>query len=161
MSYVTDPESVVSPLACIVDGPLKTAIRDTRDALVSAQTNITALSPYVFSFFFAGIPTDLQTMYVHFFPVAVTLPATLTGSKIAASEYGPTAETVLTVKKRTAAGVSSNIGTFTYAQTTGACTVAFTDAVSFAAGDSLLISNQADNDASAQGFAWTFVATRA
>jgi hypothetical protein len=109
---------------------------------------------------FSDLPTDAQEMWRYFFPVAATLPASLTGSKIGGSFYGPTAETVLTLKKRTAAGVVTTIGTFTYAQTTGAVTVAFTAAVSFAAGDALMICNQATKDVSAQGFAWTFLATR-
>lgn len=113
---------------------------------------VNAIQPRHLHTFFPGVPANSAIMFRMIVPFAFTLPVACAGSTAKCSN--PTASTVLSIKK----GVTE-VGTITFAQTTGVATFAAAAAASFAVGDELTIVNQADNDATANDFAISLALT--
>lgn len=110
--------------------------------------------PYDVVGYFPTKPTNGQLLFVMRLARAVTLPASLTGSK-ADLQTAATAETVFSIKK---GGVEFGTITFAISGTTG--TFASASGASFAAGDILTIYGPASADATAAGLSWTLIGSR-
>jgi hypothetical protein len=115
------------------------------------------------SFFRPGLPTASELVLKYIFPVAAELPASLTGSYCDA-EDGATAIANFILKKRTWAGAESTIGSIDFAAGgNGArqtATFTFASAVSFAAGDALLVYAPGSADATLSDITGVFAGTR-
>jgi Repeat of unknown function (DUF5907) len=90
---------------------------------------------------------------------ATRLPAGLTGS-IFFAETPANAVTVITIRKRTAGGTTTNIGTLTFAASANSATVSFASYVDFAAGDFLEYYGPVATNATLEDLSLTISAAR-
>jgi hypothetical protein len=115
------------------------------------------------SFYRPGSPSANELVLKFIFARAATLPQNLTGSYWDA-EDGATLSTDFTLKKRTWAGVETTIGSVNFAAGgNGArqtATFTFASAVSFAAGDALLVYAPGSADATLSDITGVFAGTR-
>lgn len=115
---------------------------------------------YDIATFYPGKPPGSSGLMVRLAVTRATrLPAGLTGT-IAFSGANATTSTAIAIQKRTAAGVTTSVGTLTWTSASSAATVSFTSAVDFAAGDFVQLVGPATQDATLADLSVTLVATR-
>lgn len=124
-----------------------------------------ASAPYIVGCFVPGVMTATQSLLLHTYPRAVTIPANFASYSGHASEArgsaAATASTVINVQRALAAspGTFANVGTITVAggSMTGTFASSGGTAISFAQGDTLALVAPATADTTFAGFAATLV----
>ena len=124
--------------------------------LVHATNNLRTQN---IAFYIIGKPTASDVILYYTFTQKTTLPISLSTTQTR-SQTAATGSTAFSLKKDTSGGTVTTIGTITFAASARVGTISFTSAITFSAGDSLIMEAPSSQDATLANIGFNIVANR-